>query len=158
MAWFTIRFVNSPGFIGAAIDWTTSSLFDHAEIESDTGTWIGAHDKGGVQDRPADYMVPTREMRYALPVTDHQHAAIMAYARSKIGVRYDFADIAGLLFHDRKINSPHRLICSMFVLDAAMEGGMQMLNVLPEYTYLITPETLHLSPLLIGRCVKKVPA
>lgn len=156
MAFFTIRFVNSPGFVGSAIDWATNSLFDHAEIASDTGSWIGAHDDGGVQDRPADYLTPSREMRYAIPVTDEQHDKIMAYARSKIGTPYDFKDIAGLLFHDRRIESPHRLICSVFALQCAQAGNLQMLNVLPAWTYLITPETLHLSPLLIGRCVKKI--
>ena len=152
MALFKIRFVNSNGFIGSAIDWATNSLFDHAEIETETGTWIGAHDDGGVQERPADYMQPppTRDYRYAIPCTDEQYAKAMAFARSKIGTKYNFADIAGLLLHDRKINNSHAVICSQFTLMAAESGGIYMLNVTPGYEYLISPETLHLSPLLRG--------
>lgn len=157
MALFTIRFVNSPGFVGSAIDWATNSLFDHAEIMTETGSWIGAHDDGGVEDRPANYLEPSREMRYGIPVTDEQYTKIMAFAKSKIGTPYDFKDIAGLLFHDRKIDTKQRLICSVFVLDCAQAGGIQMLNVLPEFTYLITPETLHLSPLLIDHLVYRIP-
>lgn len=156
-SFFIIRFVNSPGFVGSSIDWATNSLFDHTEIgnnedggiDSATG-WIGAHAGSGVENRALDYLAPSRERRYAVPVTDDQHARILAFAKSKIGTPYDYADIAGLLFHDRKINSIHKLICSMFGIQCAQAGDLQMLNVLPEFTYLITPETLHLSPVLIG--------
>jgi uncharacterized protein YycO len=152
MASFKIRFVNSNGFFARAIDWATDSLFDHAEIESETGSWIGAHDDGGVQDRPADYLKPTREYRYAIPCTDEQYEKAMTWAKSKIGTKYNFSDIGGLLFHDRKLNNPHAVICSQFTLMAAQAGGIQMLNVLGGYEFLVTPETLHLSPLLIGNC------
>jgi hypothetical protein len=153
VALFTIRFVNSPGFVGSAIDWATNSLFDHTECLSSTGGWIGAHDDGGVQDRPFNYLDPSREMRYAIPITDEQYAAGVAFDKAKIGTPYNFGDIAGLLFHDRGINTKHRLICSQFATDRAQAMGLQMLNVLPEFTYLVTPETLHLSPLLYGRCI-----
>ena len=157
MAYYRIRFVNSPGFVGSAIDWATNSYFDHAEIEGEIGTWIGAHDDGGVQERPADYMQPSRERRYAIPCTDEQYAKIMAYARSKIGTKYDFEDILGLLFHDRKLHTSGSAICSQFTLMAARAGGIDMLNVQPGYEYLVTPETLHLSPLLIGNCTYTNP-
>lgn len=152
MASFKIRFVNSNGFVASAIDWATDSLFDHAEIETETGSWIGAHDDGGVQERPADYLQPTREYRYAIPCTDEQYEKAMTFAKSKIGTQYNFSDIGGLLFHDRKLNNPHAVICSQFTLMAARVGGIQMLNVLAGFEHLVTPETLHLSPLLIGNC------
>ncbi len=41
---------------------------------------------------------------------------------------------------------------SMFVFQVALAADLQMLNVLPQYANLVTPDTLHLSPLLIGRC------
>jgi len=34
--------------------------------------------------------------------------------------------------------------------------GIRPLNVLEDFSYLITPETLHLSSLFIGKRVKKV--
>lgn len=152
MAYFKLRFINNPGLIGKLIDWETNSLMDHAEIETETGTWIGAHASGGVEERAADYCSPTWERRYSIPCSQTQLDLAMAYARSKIGTPYDFADIFGLLLHNRHFNTKKAAICSMFVLTAAIHGEIKMLNVLPEFAYLITPETLHLSPLLIGNC------
>lgn len=151
MADFTLRFINSAGLVSIMIDWATNSLWDHVEIGTPQDTWIGAHDDGGVQERAGDYCTPTRERCYSLPVADVTAAKVLSFARSKIGTPYDFADIAGLFFHDRRLNTPGRVICSMFVTEVALAAGIQMLNVLPGFTELITPEMLHLSPLLIGR-------
>lgn len=162
MKHWIIRFINSSGFVTEAIDWATNSLWDHTEMADSDGSlaingWIGAHDDGGVQNRPADYCTPTRERRYAIPVTEQEFAATMAFAKSKIGTPYNFADIAGLLLKARKINSVHRLICSQFVTEAGEAGGIRALNVEPGFEYLITPESLHLSPLLIGNCIYASP-
>jgi uncharacterized protein YycO len=155
--YWRIRVINSAGFVSEAIDWATNSLWDHTEIGTESGTWIGAHDDGGVQERPANYCMPTRERRYAIPVTDEQYEKIMGFARREIGTPYDFADIAGLLVHDRKIDAPHRFICSAFVTAAGMAGDVNLLNVEPGFEYLITPEAVHLSPLLIGNCTYVFP-
>lgn len=157
MAHIVIRFINGSDLIGKGIDWVTNSLWDHVEIQTPEGTYIGAHAGGGIQERPADYCTPTRERRYAIPCTDEQLATILASARKDIGVPYDFLDIAGLLFHNRKLHHDSREICSEFVYQKAWVGGILMLNALPEYSHLITPETLHLSPLLIGRCTYSFP-
>jgi uncharacterized protein YycO len=151
MALFKVRFINSSGFVASSINWVTNSLFDHTEIEVDNG-YIGAHDSGGVQLRPLNYCQPSFEKRYAVPCTDAQYKAIMQYAQSQIGTPYNFKDIAGLLLRRRALTSPSRLICSQFVFRAALAGRLEMLNVLPEFSHLVTPETLHLSPLLIGHC------
>lgn len=156
MAEFKLRFINSPGFISEAIDLVTNSLWDHTEIQTESGSYIGAHASGGVEERPADYCTPTRERRYAIPCTDEQLATMMKYARSKIGTKYDFEDIAGLLFRDRKLHTEGRAICSAFVLMTAFSGSLFMLNVGPGWEFLISPETLHLSPLLIGHCTYRV--
>lgn len=152
-----IRFIDSPDIIGRGINWVTNSLWDHAEIETASGTYIGAHAWSGIQERPADYCRPSRERRYAIPCTTEQLAYAMVYARSKIGTPYNYVDIAGLLLHDRRLTSTSREICSAFVFDVAMHGGIQMLNCLPDFEYLITPETLHLSSLLIGNCTYHFP-
>jgi uncharacterized protein YycO len=152
MAHLGMRFINGSGFIAHAIDWTTNSLFDHAELLTPEGTYIGAHAGSGIQERPADYCKPTREKRYAIPCTDEQLAKAMTYARSKIGEPYNYQDILGLFLHNRRIDGKGRSICSTFVFDAAWIAGIMMLNCTPGYSYLITPETLHLSPLLIGHC------
>ena len=151
MALFRIRFITERDFVSWAIRRVTFSEFSHVEIVSEDGrSYIGAHSDGGVQERPADYCLPSFERRYAIPCSDAQLEKIMAYARSKIGTPYNFLDIVGLLFH-RNLTTKGRVICSMFVYLAALEGGIQMLNVLPEYANLVTPDSLHLSPLLVGR-------
>ena len=148
-----VRFVTQGGFVSGAIRRVTFSEFSHAEISTETGTWIGAHDDGGVQERPADYYKATFERRYAVPLSDNQYAAAMAYARSKIGTPYSFADIAGLLFREEWGEASHGMICSSFVFNVLLAGSIVPLNVLEKYSYLVTPDTLHLSPIFIGKCV-----
>ena len=157
MAQIVIRVINSRGFIGRAINWITNSLWDHAEIMTPEGNWIGAHSSGGVQERSPNYVIPTREGRYAIPCTDRQLALIMSYARNRIGEKYNFTDIVGLLLRKRNLNSPHKTICSQFVINCLWRAGIFLLNVDPAYDYLVTPEMVHLSPLLIGRRIAPLP-
>ena len=145
-----IRFITTAGFVSWAIRRVTFSEFSHVELVTDTG-YIGAHSDGGVQERQSGYCAPLFERRYALPVTETQYRMAMAYARGMIGTPYNFKDIAGLLFH-HNWSTPKRVICSMFVLQCFQAAGIQLLNVLPQYSNLVTPDTLHLSPLLIGNC------
>lgn len=147
-----IRFITESDFISDAIRLVTFSRISHTEIATETGTWIGAHASGGVQERPADYCKPSIELAYILPVADSTYAKVLGFARSKIGTSYNFEDIAGLFVH-HDISEHGHYICSMFVLEALMAGGLYPLNVLPGFTNLVTPETLHLSPLFRGRKV-----
>ncbi len=151
MADFKVRFITESGFVSWAIRRATNCVFSHVEIETPSGTFLGAHLHGGVQDRPSDYCKPTFERRYSIPVTDEQYARGMAFARSKIGTNYNSLDILGLLFH-APLTSPHALICSQFVFETFIEMGMKPLNVLLSYSFEVTPDILHLSPIFIGRC------
>jgi hypothetical protein len=45
------------------------------------------------------------------------------------------------------------LICSQFCLVMLQEAGLPMLNTLPQFSFLVTPEMLHLSPVLRGQCI-----
>ena len=100
MALLRIRFITEKGFVSWAIRSATFSEFSHAEIVSeDQKSYIGARSSGGVQERAANYCVPSFERRYAILCTDAQLAKIMTYARSMIGTPYNFKDIIGLLFH-----------------------------------------------------------
>jgi uncharacterized protein YycO len=157
MPQITVRFVNSDDFVGKAIDWVTFSLWDHTEIQTADGGYIGAHAGSGVQERPANYCTPSRERRYTLDVTQEQYDKIFAFAKSKVGTPYNYRDIVGLFIH-HDITSQHREICSMFVFECFLAAGIQLLNVLPKYSNLVTPETLHLSPHWIGKCTYKFPA
>lgn len=152
-----IRFVADSSFVGRSIRWVTNSLFQHVEFGTPAGTWIGAHDTGGIQERLANYADYSTEYVYEIPCTQSQLDQLLIWARSKIGTPYNFLDILGLLFKARSLSSPHRYICSQFCTDGLIRtfGAGRVLNVLQGYEYLITPETLHLSPLLVGRLVKK---
>lgn len=153
-----VRFVAGGGFVGGSIRWVTNSLFQHVEFGTPEGTWIGAHAGSGIQERPGDYAKYSREFVYDVPATDSQRAQLMIWARNQIGTQYNYADIIGLLVRKRKWTTPNRLICSQFCTLGLLEvyGASRVLNVLGEYAYLITPETLHLSPLFVGRMVLKV--
>lgn len=128
--------------------------FDHTEcLDEATNEWLGAHDDGGFQRRPYDYLKPTRERRYAIPCTQEQYDRGMAYLNSIVGTKYDFIDILGILLH-KSYHDPHKLICSWSMFNYIFKAlGTLPLNVLPENAYRVTPETLHLSPLLIGRSI-----
>jgi hypothetical protein len=154
MAEFRIRFITESDPISDLIRFVTFSEWSHVEIITETGTYIGAHADGGIEERAADYCKPNHERRYAIPVTDEQYATMMAYARSKIGTPYNFKDIVGLMLHHR-MTEVKRSICSQFVEDVGVSAKFLFLNVEPDFDYLITPETLHLSPKLIGNCYFK---
>ena len=150
MAQIIVRFTNSSDFVGRAIDFVTSSLIDHIELGTKEGTWIGVRSDGGVQERPDGYSKVTTDWRYPLECTDAQYNAIVVSARADIGTKYDYSEIIGLLFHSRCMYSPHKLICSRFAIAKLAEGGIHLLNVEPDFFYLVTPEMCHLSPLLRG--------
>jgi hypothetical protein len=148
----TIRFVDSGGFITAGINWVTNSLWPHVEFGTPQGTWIGAHNPGGWRERPADYCVPKREAIYDIPCTQGMQDAHLQRIRAKIGTQYNRLDILGLLLRNRKLTNPHAVICSQGVTNEALIlwGPQRFLNVLPGYSYLVTPEMVHLSPILVG--------
>lgn len=148
-----IRFINSNDLIGHGIDYVTNSLFDHCEVITDEG-YLGAHLSGGIQLRPFDYCVPTREMRYAFDISNDQAMLMKEYGDQAIGTKYDGLDILGLALHVRTLYDVHHQICSRFVVDYALAGGLPLGNVQPEYTYLVTPELLHFSDAFRGKWYK----
>jgi len=153
-----IRFVASPGFVGSSIRWVTNSLFQHVEFGTPEGTWIGAHADGGVLERPANYAVEAREYVYEIPCTQEQSDRLMRWCRARIGTKYNRLDILGLLIKNRQLSTPHAYICSQFCTEGLLFifGAAKVLNVLPGSAYLVTPEMLHLTPLIVGHRVKKV--
>ena len=151
MGLFRIRFITEPDWISTSIRVITNSDWSHTEIILPDGTYLGAHPDGGVKVRPANYCVPTRERRYSIYVDDRQLDKIMAFTRGQIGKPYDLTDIAGLLTH-LDWHTKGKWICSEFVAAAAEAGLLYLLNAEPAFVSRITPEMLHLSPLLIGNC------
>ena len=154
MPLLTIRFINEPDLVSRLITWTTDSLFCHTEgLSRDGEHWVGAHSGTGVQARALNWCKPTFERRYAVPVSTERSEDAMAFMDAKVGCPYDYADIVGLALHKRIGASDHAVICSAFMLLWLQAAGLHPLNVLEQFAYLVTPETLHLSPLFIGRGV-----
>jgi len=79
----------------------------------------------------------------------------MTWLESKLGAPYDYADIVGLAIHKRIGASDHEAICSAVMIDLMMKAALEPLNCLEGYDYLITPETLHLSPVFIGKRIRQ---
>lgn len=151
-----IRFIRGTGFVSDAIARLTGSLFSHVEFGTPEGTWIGAHLRGGVQERPAGYCKPTLEYVYDVPCTNAQLADHLVWMRSRVGAKYDVSDIVGLAFQVRKLHKLNAYICSEFYALGMLRifGPYRFLNVKEAWAYRITPETGHLSPLLAGHRVK----
>lgn len=150
-----VRFVASGSFVGRSIRWVTNSLFQHVEFStSKAHEWVGAHADGISVCGDGNY---SREYVYEIPCTDSQQAQLETWIESKMGTRYNWLDIFGLLVRNRFCNSPQRLICSQFVTGELLRvfGANRVLNVLPSWTYRITPETCHLSPIFVDHLVSK---
>lgn len=160
MKLFTLRFIATKGFVSDAIKYVEGvSYIDHVEALNRTGDkWLGAHAGIGVQEMPLDWAKDiVWERQYVIPMSDTDYELSMGFLESKIGTKYDYAGILGILFHDRKLADPHRVFCSALQYEALWTGNTLMLNVLKDFAHLVTPETLHLSPVLIGRCTYKFP-
>jgi hypothetical protein len=147
-----IRFVSGAGFVSAAIRYVTNAPWIiHVEAQSrDGNAWTGAHAGSGVQPRPLDYCNPRMERRYFMPVTQSEFDRAHTWLESKIGEKYDYLDILGLALKHRVWN-PHRVICSVLMMQFMQQAGMEPLNVLAQFDALITPDELHMSNLFIGR-------
>lgn len=149
-----LRWIAESGFISGAIRYVTNSEMSHCEVWTGS-SFISAYLDGGVHEQPPNYTSPSWERWYAIPCTASQYKNAMDWAWSRIGTPYDKTDILGLLLHF-DISSPNGIICSWFCFEYLMAAGIQPLNVLEEFANLVTPDALHLSPVLIGRSISPV--
>lgn len=161
MKTFTLRLIRTTGFVSSAIAFVegAGAIADHAEALNRAGTgYIGAHAGVGVQDLPLDWAKNiVWERRYAIPMTDEQYEKAMGFLESKIGTPYDYSDILGILFHDLKLDDPHRIICSVLQFEALCTAGTKLLKIESGEAHLVTPANLNMSPVLIGKCVYHFP-
>lgn len=151
-----LRFVTEIDIVSEAVTWFEGgSLWSHVEFVLPDGTFLGARASGGIQIRAANYILPKqikRQREYAIPVDDDVLETILNFAKSQIGKSYDFTDIIGIATHTSLHNS-NDWICSEFVTASCLKGGLVLINVEPEFVYKVTPEMVHLSPILAGHAV-----
>lgn len=146
MAILRQRFVNSKGFLGTMIDLLSDGDVDHTETDSGTG-WLGAHDDGGIQNRPYNYMTPDREIVLETDIPDDIYHAGMTKAMAQIGVKYNFGAIVGIEFHIPSLTQTGCKICSQFGYDVARSMNLRPLNDLVTNPWDVTPMALMLSPI-----------
>jgi len=155
MPFLVTRFINSADLVAKLIDIGERGYLCHAEgLSRDKKGWVGAHAGTGVEKRPLDWCKDlTLELVYAFPVSNSTYEFSMAYQEKSIGLPYNYADILGMAVFDPNINDNHAVECAQFELARYMAGGIRPLNLLPQFTYKIDPDKLHLSNLWIGRMV-----
>lgn len=153
----TVRFIRTKGIVSRLICWVSFSYMDHCEALSRDGKhWVGAHAGSGIEARPLDWadkdLIWCRE--YSLPCTREQYECAMAFQELAIGTKYNYWACLGVLLRNRKLNNPLRKDCSEHVFELLLTAfGVPPLNVLPQFSWMITPELCHLAPILIGRGV-----
>jgi hypothetical protein len=154
MATFRIRFVNSPGFVGDMIDLLSDAPVDHCEFDSGTG-WLGAHWQDGIQNRPYDYMTPSREYIFGLEVDALNLADGIDWAKSMIGTGYNFGAIIGIEFHIPSLTQIGKDICSQYSYLMCRKLGFTPLNKEVLNPWDVTPGMLMYSPIFDGKLLSE---
>jgi len=139
------------GIISKLIGWKTDSLWCHTEALSRDGkSWIGAHAGTGVQARPLNWCKPTREARYAIPVSSFYYNLAMSWLEEQQGNPYNYRSILGIMLGIRWTQE-NATDCSALMTGLLFKGGQVPLNTEIEFDYLISPRDLHLSGVLWGK-------
>jgi hypothetical protein len=158
------RFVAERDWVSKAIQFVEGgSLICHCGFVFDAeeqaalnikGPYIESHDTHGVGVYDDAFYVGgntvTWQRVYGNEVTDDQYAVMTSGMKSRFGAPYDFKDIFGRLLH-KEWHNDKGFDCSAFHVAMMWLGGLQLLNVLPEFQYKVTPEMDHLSSLFIGK-------
>jgi hypothetical protein len=156
----TVRFIRTRGFVSWLICFISFSYEDHCEAKNRAkNAWVGAHAGTGIEPRSLDWadkdIIWCRE--YDIPCTDEQYERAMKFQEAAIGTKYNYWACLGVLLRNRKLNNPMRKDCSEHLFEILYETFQKPpLNILNQFSWMVTPELCHLAPVLIGRCVSKV--
>ncbi len=126
------------------IEKLTRSEISHVDFVTPEGTLIGAHSDGGVQERPADYEKFGLRIRVTIPVSEANAQAALAYARSKIGTKYDHKDIVGIALGDARLYDPKELICSCFGANIVDNEVFRIIRIAKDH-WQVSPEELRIA-------------
>lgn len=137
------RFITDPGFSSWLIRWWSDSEYSHVDLALPDGTFLGARLDGGVQIRPNDYILPTKELWLGLELGTDLESKIYDYAKSKIGTPYDWRNILSFGFDQDYHSGEHGYICSVFAYDILKAFNVQPIRL--AYSSQCTPGDLTLS-------------
>lgn len=122
----------------------TRSEICHVDFMTPEGTLIGAHCSDGVQERQPNYEKFGLRIRVSFLVAESEAAAAMAYAKSKIGTKYDSKDIAGIALGDARIHDGSKLICSEFASDILDNATFRIVRIAKDH-WQVSPEELRIA-------------
>ncbi len=140
-----LRFLSEPTLSSLIVQGFTWSPWSHVEMVLPDG-YLGARFDGGVQLRKFNYTKTSREAFAHIDCDDQTTAKILAYARSQIGMPYDWLGILGIAVHQDWFN-PKARICSRFVFEACKRYGVVLLD--ESHANRVSPGALAESPLVI---------
>jgi hypothetical protein len=120
-----IRFVTGHDFASLGIrvaehdGWCT-----HVEAVMPDGTLLGAHFRGGVMARAADYDkgIATRQLIVSLDAAHDEEDKFNAFLRSQVGKSYDLTALAGFAL-GRDWHKADSWFCSELIAAALEESG-----------------------------------
>ena len=121
-------FIDSGKFAGGVVKWWTDSIFDHVEICMGDRKVVGARPSGGVQVRDISKFESEKWClaRPAITLLDKDKDAIINFALSQVGKKYDFISLLGFPM-DRNIDNPNKWFCSEFVGKAFNVGNYPLI-------------------------------
>jgi len=137
---------NGRGFISASIRWQTRSHWSHAALLISDDTIIEAWQGAGVRWKKITDWENTKT--FEVPTTEEQDKAILAFARSQIGQKYDYGSV--MRFVSRRSPSKNsRWFCSELVAASFAAAGVHLFKRIDPAA--ISPGMLELTPLAYGQ-------
>jgi len=137
---------NGRGFISASIRWQTRSHWSHAALLISDDTIIEAWQGAGVRWKKITDWENTKT--FEVPTTEEQDEAILTFARSKIGCRYDYRSVLRFVTR-RKTGENDKWFCSELVAASFAAGGIDLFKRIDPAA--ISPGMLELTPLAYGQ-------
>lgn len=131
------HFFENTSIVSLLIKIRLGSIFSHCGMEFDDGTFYHSTMIGGVQTATLEGMHIGHTVE--LEVSEEEHEACLAYAKSKLGISYDWKSLIGF-FVGKKWQEDNGLFCSEYG-----RGGFEALSgVRLDYYNLVTPGQLRL--------------
>ena len=133
---------HGKGLISWSIRAQTRSHWSHAALLIDDSTIIEAWQGSGVRKKRIEDWDNTKT--FEVETTKEQDAAILSFARSKIGQPYDYRNVARFITR----TAPHpddRWFCSELVFAAFCSGGIHLFARIPAAR--VSPGMLEWTPL-----------
>ena len=134
-------FSRNKGLISRLVCFFTRSEFSHVDLyDPKSNTVIGSIAPAGVREIPLQEMLTSCSKAVVKTMSNIDDKKILAYARSKIGAKYDWTAMLGFIFR-QLFDNPSRYFCSELVVLAFTRAGYPIVN--DEFHIKPTPDFLY---------------